>query len=55
MLAIATKPGIIKITLYGVLEVSNGELLLVLNYVNDFDSNISKAIDMEATLLTCDL
>jgi len=55
LLAIATKLGIIKIILLGVQEVSNGGLLLVLNYVNDFGSNISKAINMEATLLTCDL
>jgi len=49
LLAIATKPGIIKIILYGVLEGSNGEPLSVLIYVNDLDSNISNAIGIKAT------
>jgi hypothetical protein len=50
LLAIATKPGKIKITLHGVLEVSNREPLLVLIYVNDLDSNINNAINIKATL-----
>ena len=45
--AISTKPGIIKIILYGVLEGSNGEMLLVLLYVNDLDSNISNAVGIK--------
>jgi len=52
LLAIATKIGIIKIILYGVLEGSNGEPLLVSIYVNDLDNNISNAKGIKATLLT---
>jgi hypothetical protein len=44
LLAIATKPGIINMIQYGVLEGSNGEPFLALIYVNDLDSNISNAI-----------
>ena len=43
LLAIATKPGIIKIILYG-------EPLLVLIYVNDLDNNTSTAISTKPTL-----
>jgi hypothetical protein len=50
MFAIATKHGIIKIILFGVLEGSNGEPLLILIYVNDLDSNISNALGIKATL-----
>jgi hypothetical protein len=50
LLVITTKPGIIKIILNGVLEGSNGELLLVLICVNDLDSNTSNAIGIKATL-----
>jgi hypothetical protein len=35
LLAIVTKPGIIKIIANGILEGSNGELLMDLIYVND--------------------
>jgi len=52
LLAIATKPGRIKIILYGVLEGSNTEMLLVLIYVNDLDSNISNAVGNKATFFT---
>jgi hypothetical protein len=34
----------------GVLEGSNGELLLISMYVNDLDSNINNAIGIKATL-----
>jgi len=51
LLAISTKLGIIIIILYGVLEGSNGEVLLVLTYVNDLDNNISNAIGIKATLI----
>jgi len=50
LLAISTKLGIIIIILYGVLEGSNGEVLLVLTYVNDLDNNISNTIGIKATL-----
>jgi hypothetical protein len=50
-----TKPGIIKIILYGILEGSNGELLLVLMYVSDLDSNISNAIGIKAILFAMKL
>jgi hypothetical protein len=50
LLAITTKPGIIKIILYRVLEGSNGEPLLVLMYVNDLDSNTNNPIGIKATL-----
>ena len=45
-----TKPGIIKIILYGVLEGSFEEPLLVLIYANDLDNSISNAIGIKATL-----
>jgi len=48
LLAIATKPGIIKIQ-YGVLEGSNEEPFLVLIYEKYLDSNISNAIGIKAT------
>jgi len=54
LLAIATKPGIIKIQ-YGVLEGSNGEPILVLIYEKDLDSNISNAIGIKATLLAYEI
>jgi len=50
LLAIATKPGIIKIQ-YGVLEGSNREQFLVLIYEKYSDSNISNAIGIKATLM----
>ena len=54
MLAIATKPAIIKIQ-YGVLEGSNGEPFLVLIYEKDLDSNISNDTDIKATLFAYEI
>jgi len=54
LLAIATKPGIIKIQ-YGVLEGSNGELFLVLICAKYLDSNISNAIGIKATLFAYEI
>jgi hypothetical protein len=48
LLAIVNKPGIIKIIVFGVLEGSNGERLLVLIYVDDLESNINNAIGIKA-------
>ena len=54
MLAIATKPAIIKIQ-YGVLGGSNGEPFLVLIYEKDLDSNISNDTDIKATLFAYEI
>jgi hypothetical protein len=50
-----TKPGIMKIILYGVLEGSNGEPLLVLIYVNDLDSNTINPMGIKATFFAMKL
>ena len=55
LLAIATKPGIIKIILHGVLDGSSREPLLVLIYINDLDSKISNAIGVKATLFAYEI
>ena len=52
LLAIVTKPGIIKIILRRVLEGLNGEPLLVLIHVNGLDSNISNVIGIKSTLFS---
>jgi hypothetical protein len=39
-----------KVILYGVLQGSNGEPLLVLIYVNDLECNISNPIGIKATV-----
>ena len=52
MLAIATKPGIIKIILHRVLEGLNGEKLLVLIHVNGLDSNTSNTIGIKSTFFS---
>jgi hypothetical protein len=50
LLAISAKPGVIKIILYGVLEGSNREPLLVLIHVNDLNSNTNNPIVIKAIL-----